>query len=299
VRGCAVLSLAAWLCLACAGSKGGDVPPVDEARLQVAMWSGFEAAAAPLPPYRTALVVDSGRSMSRKNEDGVSHILAARLAAKRFVEAATTRAPLDVFVVAGERAATCDAPTVEPLPGDRSVIAASVGRLRARGKGSVGATLLALADSPDPLERVVVVTNLFEECGSDLCSAAAALADRGARLDVVAIGDIVAPDCLGTVHEADVEGVPVPWTSERPRRFHIKTTGSDPAILGWGLVNDIPVGVRTGELEIVVDLSPPLRVTRQFEAGASWKLEVLDFPSLEPPERQWRWQRMDATAPTP
>jgi hypothetical protein len=263
------------------------------------MWSGFQAGAAPLPPYRSALVVDASRSMSRKNQDGVSHILGARLAAKRFVEAATTRAPLDVFVVAGERAATCDVPAVEPLLGDRAAIGASVGRLRARGKGSLGATLLALADSPDELERVVVVTNLFEECGGDLCSAAAALADRGARLDVVVIGDIVAPDCLGTVHEADVEGAPVPWSSERARRFHVQTTGSDPAILGWGLVNDIPVDVRTGELEVVVDLSPPLRIKREFEAGVGWKLEVLDFPSLDPPERQWRWRRMDATASTP
>jgi hypothetical protein len=262
------------------------------------MWSGFEAGAEPLPPKRTALVVDASSAMLRRTSDGLRHIRAGRVAAARFVETATRAAPLDVFVVAGESNATCDAPSVEPLVGEREDVAKALDRLRARGKGSVGATLLALADAPEELERAVVVTNLYQECGQDLCIAAAALADRGTRLDIVAIGDIVAPECLRTIHESKGEDIPVPWTSERPRRFHLQTAGPDPAILNWGLVNDIPVEVRTGELQIVVDLSPQLRVTRNFVAGELWKLEVLDFPSLEPPERQWRWQRLDESQPS-
>ena len=272
--------------------------PPTSARLQVEMWSGFEARAAPLPPYRTALVVDANGAMSNKTQEGrIAHILAGRLAAQRFVDQLSGQVPLDVYVVAGSRDATCDTFVSDPLPGSRDAVGAALGRLRAQGKGSIRQALLALADSPDELDRVVLVSNLYEECGDSICDAAAALAARGTRLDVVAIGDVIAPVCLDAVVEAQTDARPVPWTSERARRYHVQTTGDDPAVLHWGLVNDLPLEVGPGEYEIVVELEPPLRVSRDFAVGERWKLEVLDFPGLDAPQRQWRWRRMDLAPP--
>ena len=44
-----------------------------------------------------------------------------------------------------------------------------------------------------------------------------------------------------------------------------------------------------GAAAVVVQLDPPLRIVRNFNPGTRWVLQVLDFPGLDPPERQWRW----------
>jgi hypothetical protein len=69
----------------------------------------------------------------------------------------------------------------------------------------------------------------------------------------------------------------------------VERTGPDPAILVCGESGGLPVELAPGPADVVVKLDPPLRISRSFEPGTRWVLQVLDFPDLDPPERQWRW----------
>jgi hypothetical protein len=42
----------------------------------------------------------------------------------------------------------------------------------------------------------------------------------------------------------------------------------------------------------VLQLDPPLRLDRSFAPGSRWQLDVLDFPALDPPVREWRWREL-------
>lgn len=258
------------------------------------MLSGFDAGSVPLAGRgKTALVVDASSAMFRPMEGGLPHIRAARVAASRFARSVASDDLLDVWIVGGDARRECGTPAV-PLVGARDEVVRQLDRLRARGKGSSGDALLALAAEDEPPSRVVLVTSLFDECGDSLCSAAEALAARGTRLDLVVVGNFVAPACLSTdaLASAASTSSPVPWTTGSPTKFHVVSGGDDPAIEMCGDVNGLPVEVRSGAAEIVVELTPPLRVTHEFVDGKRWKLEVIDFPTLDPPERQWRWREV-------
>ncbi|MGH0028563.1 MAG: hypothetical protein ACQGVC_02140 [Myxococcota bacterium] len=291
------------LALAAAGCAGAPPPPAVDARapvrVRVEMLGGFAAERAPLPPGRVALVVDSTASMARATAAGPSRIRGARAAARRFVSTLPAATPLDLYVTGNDRGAACDDP-ITPRDGDRDDFDRGLARIRSRGEGSLATALAALPGAAEDggYERVVAVSAFDDGCGDDLCPVAQGLADRGVRVDWVRIGEVPLPECLTELTRGLPAAPPVPWDTARPVPFHVQTAGADPAIVVCGESGGLPVQLAPGRAEVVVKLDPPLRVPRNFLPGTRWVLQVIDFPGLDPPERQWRWHADAAPAGT-
>ena len=264
-----------------------DPIPTGPARMRVEMFGGFEKSPPPLQTGSVALLVDSTATMASTSGFGPSRIRSARAAAKRFAEMLPGERELELHVIGNSARARCDTEP-ERTVGERGGIVDRVGRLRARGRGSL-ADALGRFSEKDGVGRVVVVSSLADDCKGDLCSAARRLAARGVRLDLVLIGDTEAPPCLAGLSAPELEGAPVPWSTSQRAHFRVESTGDDPAILVCGETGGLPVQMEPGPKSILVELDPPLRIERNFTPGTRWVLQVLDFPNLDPPERQWRW----------
>lgn len=290
---CAVPALLALALAACA-SDGPDAPERAGAdgnavRVRLETWGGFAADRLAPPPARVALLVDATAPMARRTAGGLSRIRAARAAARRFVAGVPDQG-LEVSVLGGDPRAACGTPPT-PLAGEGEPLLDALGGLRARGEGSLADALAAL---PGPAEggfsRVVAVSALDDPCEGDLCAAAESLAARGIRLELVALGELPVPACLGDGPRLAAAAAPRAETPDAPVRFHVESAGADPAILVCGRSGGLPVQIAPGPAEVVVELDPPLRVPRSFVGGTRWVLQILDFPGLDPPERHWRWQ---------
>ena len=216
-------------------------------------------------------------------------VRAARSAAQRFAERLSTDTELELFVLGNVRSAGCNSlPT--SYAGERGELIDRTGRLRGRGKGSLVTALDGFASPAEGgFERVVAITALDDECGGDLCQAIQGLAERGIRLDLVLIGATEAPTCA-EVTRAEAAETPLPGRNGAPVEFAVESVGADPAVMVCGETGGLPVRLAPGAAAVVVKLDPPLRVESDFEPGTRWVLQVLDFPALDPPERQWRWK---------
>lgn len=283
---------AALLSAALVGCAGGAPPaaPAPPALLTVQVFGGFPSERAPLPKDRVALLVDSTGSMARGTGQGPSRLRATRTATERFSESLQPGSELELFVLGNDSRASCDRLATR-YDGDREELVERIGGLRARGKGSLAAALDRIASLEEGgFERVVAFTALDDGCGGDLCQAAEKLAARGARLDLVLIGSVEAPPCIAEVRGRHLDAMPVPWQRGAPVAFHVESTSPEPAVMACSEAGGLPVQVPKGSAAVVVKLDPPLRVKRRFRPGTRWVLQVLDFPGLDPQERQWRWQ---------
>jgi hypothetical protein len=144
--------------------------------------------------------------------------------------------------------------------------------------------------------RIVVFTDLGNECGGDVCAAATRLIEGGARLDVVAIGDARVPACLREPSGL-AETLPPSEEADRTVHFRIEVEDPEPMVAGCSDAGGLPVAVPPGPGTVVVELDPPLRVGAHFASGRRHVLQVLDFPSLDPPRRHWRWLPVDGSTP--
>ena len=153
--------------------------PTGPARIRLELLGGFASEPTPLPSGRVALVVDATASMARATPAGPSRVRGARAAAERFIASLDAERPLDLWITGNARNAGCD-DALSPHDGDRATLDRTVGRIRARGRGSL-ATALAALPGPDAggYERVVGISALDDGCGGDLCAAAAGLVARG------------------------------------------------------------------------------------------------------------------------
>lgn len=290
--GCAAL-LAAALggCAVFSGGGGGAAHPAVPgfARVRVELLGGFAKDHPAGSPGKVALLVDATRSMARATSAGPSRVRAARAAARRFVETLSPGTPLELLVLGHERKATCGR-LPSPYDGDRDALLGRLDALSARGDGSLSAALAHL-DGPEQggYDRVVAVTALDDGCGGDLCRAVSGLAARGVRLDLVLIGGAEVPPCVTEAAHGPADATPDVAHVASAVPFHVESAGADPAILVCGKTGGLPVQLAAGPAAVVVDLDPPLRVERSFVSDTRWVLQVLDFPGLDPPERQWRW----------
>lgn len=265
------------------------------ARMRVEMFGGFEKSPPAVATGGVALVVDATRSMASTSGFGPSRVRAARAAAERFAENLSADATLELHVLGNSSRAKCDTEP-ERYEGERGGLVQRIGRLRARGRGSLADALGRFSNEDgDGVGRVVVVSSLADDCAGDLCRAARRLASRGVRLDLVLIGDAEAPACLAGLTSPESAAAPVPWRTNPRAGYRVESTGNDPAVLVCGETGGLPVQMEPGRKSIVVNLDPPLRIERNFTPGTRWVLQVLDFPNLDPPERQWRW--LAETAP--
>jgi hypothetical protein len=277
----------------CAGGTGGSAAlpaQVEPALLRVEMFGGFRAERPALPPDRVALVVDATGSMASPTGQGPSRARATRAAAERFAAALPAAADLELFVLGNDAGAGCQV-APKRYDGDRDALLGRIRDLRAGGEGSLAGALDRFGSAEEGgFERVVVITALDDDCGGGLCEAVQGLAARGVRLDLVLIGEVEAPDCIAEASGGRRDVVPVPWQRAAQVPFHVESVGAEPAVVVCGEAGGLPVQVPSGTAGVVVQLDPPLRVEHGFRPGERWVLQVLDFPGLDPKERQWRWQ---------
>lgn len=298
---------AAASALACA-SSGAPPAPGTPARVSVEVLRGFSAEDI-APRKGTAPVVvllDATRSMIAPTRPGATHYVAAQRAAVRFANDVAALRPMWLYALGSGDAREC-----QPVfRGARAATAAARGPLldeilavAPRGEGSLASALDGVREElwrSDALigSRVVVFSDLASDCGGDVCAAAAVLIAGGARLDFVAIGETQAPACLREPTGL-AESLPPPRSVERPVHFRLEKSEPEPMVVGCSNAGGLPIAAPAGRGTVVVELEPPLRVEAYFAPGQRHVLQVLDFPTLDPATRHWRWLDAppDASAP--
>ena len=296
--------LAAAAALACASDAA---TPRDVARVSVEVLRGFSTKDV-APRESTAPVVmllDSTRSMLEPTRKGASHWIAAQRAAARFANDLPSQRAIWLYGLGAGDAPDCQ----NVFRGSRAANAAArgplleeIGAVQPQGEGALAQALETVRDElgrGDALlgARVVVFSDFVPECGGDVCAAAAKLITGGARLDVVAIGEMQVPACLRDTTGL-AEGLPPPTNADAPVHFRIEVATPEPMVVGCSDAGGVPVAAPAGRGTVVVELDPPLRVEASFAAGRRHVLQVLDFPALEPETRHWRWvePKSEATA---
>jgi hypothetical protein len=287
--------LAAAAALSCASDAAA---PGEVARVSVEVLRGFTPQ--DVAPRETAapvvVLLDATRSMLAPTRQGASHWVAAQRAATRFANELPSQRAIWLYELGAADAPDCQS----VFRGSRAANAAARGPLveeiaavRPQGEGGLANALERVRDElwrGDALmgARVVVFSDLAPECGGDVCAAAAKLVTGGARLDVVAIGEMQVPACLRETTGL-AESLPPPTTSDAPVHFRIEVAKPEPMVVGCSDAGGLPVAAPAGRGTVVVELDPPLRVDAYFAAGRRHVLQVLDFPALDPSTRHWRW----------
>jgi hypothetical protein len=283
------VALVALLCGALCACVAPTPPP---ARVSVALLSG-RPASPPAGPARVAVVVDAGEDMAELTSGGASYWTGARRAAERLIGSLPTHTRADLLLAGGTAEAGCLSPP-EPLADDAAV-ATRLAEATPAGRAALAATLERLAERAgegDGPSRAVVFTRLSQSCGGDLCAAAQRLAARDVRLDLVVIGDAQPPACLAELSQREWASPPAGWAAATPVPFHVSSPSLEPGLRLCTDAGGHALPVPPGRATLVVRLEPPLRLERSFAPGSRWQLQVLDFPALDPPVREWVWREL-------
>lgn len=281
--------VAGLLALALAACASPTPPP---ARVSVVLLRGRPPVTAPTAE-RVAVVVDAGLDMAELSGAGPSYWTGARRGAERLIGSLPPETRADLYLAGGAEDAGC-AVSAEPLAGSEAVAARLTGATPA-GLAPLAATLERIADEAEAGEgpaRAVLFTRLSGACGDDLCAAAGRLASRDVRLDLVVIGDAQPPACLAELAARDHTRPPAGWGPAEPVPFHVSSPSLEPGLRLCADAQTLAMPVPPGRATVVVRLDPPLRLERSFPAGSRWQLEVLDFPALDPPVREWHWREL-------
>jgi len=286
----------ALLALACAAPAAAPTQE-EPALVALDLLRGFSTMPAPSAAPRVIALVDATEAMSRRDSTGAAFLDGARAGAKRFLGDLPSATPVSLRVLGGERGAGCGSPPREIAgPGHAGDTAWSdaLDRMSAAGDGSLADALSDLAEAEGPPRgsplRIVAWSSLRSRCEASLCAAADALARRGARLDLVVLGDAPTPACLAKVELR--RDAFTPAASRTAVGFRVERLAPEPAVIGCSDAGGLPIAVPRGPTRVVVALDPPLVLERSFPPDTRWVLEVVDFPTLGAGERQWRWLPM-------
>ena len=278
-------------------------PPAPEAQLAVEILPGFtQRPEAPRPSAeRVEILLDLTTSMREATPGGPARFVAAREAAVRLLEALPAETALGLRALGVANGAECVEPTqIEEADGPASSRTRVVSYLRAiqpASEGSLGAALEAVQrDLGDEVSRsrVVLFTDLGAECGGDLCLAGEALVAAGARLDLVLLSDAVLPECFARFSPADPPQVaaavtPPPVPSYRVEA-HVPESEQAGKLLARGSADGSPVEVPAGAAIVTLEMDPPSIIGPMLlSPDALTRVRVLDFPTLDPHVREWRW----------
>jgi hypothetical protein len=283
------------LALSCASPARGP-----QARLAVEVLAGlprvpaWEAAA----PSRVELLIDVRPSVTYRRVGRAAALDAVRASASQLLGALPTDTPVTLHALGAGRGASCEAASAlaDPLYGTAGEIAPAVMRAAPRTGASLADGLRRVADTiarerRGPGARVVAISDLAPECGGDPCEAARALVATGATLELVAIGEAPAPECIAALAApasppaafADV----VPLTAPRFRATPARP-GARPGAPVEGVAGGEAIELPAGVARVDVALEPPLVVPElALVGGALHRLRILDFPSASPPVREW------------
>ncbi|MDJ0848138.1 MAG: hypothetical protein QNK04_07165 [Myxococcota bacterium] len=307
-RKLAVPLLAAGLALGCDAvpgfsSRSGDALPLaGEAQVSVEIWSGFTQRPGAPPPAdeRIEIVLDTTVSMRATAPGTPARFVGARVAARRLLEGLHEHVSVRLWGLGGvdgegrctelELLSRADGVT----PGEA---AARLDAASSKSEASLAAALDELRGTlGDEVERtrVVLFSDLGAECGGDLCSAASALVETGARLDVVILSDALLPQCFAAFAPGGEPRVARLARPALPAAFrvdrHLTRTGETGPVLGRGRTGGGPVRVAAGSATLQLQMAPESTIgPLMLSPGTRTRVRVLDFPTLDPPVREWRW----------
>jgi hypothetical protein len=277
--------------------------PEPEARVAVEILRGFtQPPEAPRPsPERVEILLDLTNSMREATPGGPARFVAAREAALRLLEALPEETAIGLRALGVANGAACVESTqiaeAAEAGGSRPRLVSYLRAIQPVSEGSLGAALEALhRDLGDEAarSRVVLFTDLGAECGGDLCQSGSALVAAGAQLDLVLLNDAVVPECVTGFAPADpprtavrVMQPPVPIY-----RVEAHVTGSEQPgkLLARGRADGSPIRVPAGAATVSLEMDPPSIIGPMLLApDALTRVRVLDFPTLDPHVREWRW----------
>jgi len=302
----ALLALCAFL-FACA-TPG----PPPRARVAVELLQGFPAAleegaeASVTPGEHVVLLIDVTTSMQTQNEAASeTRARAANAAASRLLDSLGAERSVEVWTL-GASEEGC-------APARRGMPSLAPEQLARAGEGSLALALEKIATRLEATRfdgqtsdlasrtlrraRVVTFTDLGDECGGDLCSAASHLAEVGAQLELTLFGDVSVPQCLADLQLGETFIPPMRVEDRRPgtARFWVESAESiEPAgegVLVAGRADGAPRTLLSGRVYIHVELDQPARFGPiDLAPNTETRLRILDFPGLVPPVREWSWQ---------
>lgn len=272
-----VASLA--LVLGCAVFGGArELPPM----IAVEWLGGFPTPPATDPTLE--LLIDV--TPSHQETHGLNRFEAVRLAALRLVDGLPETASIGLAVLgAGSGECRPIQPLAQRRSGGPDELRQWIGSLEPAGEGSLPEALNSLAAGGGS-RRVVAFSDLGSDCGDDLCAAASALAESGVRLDLVVVGEAEVPACLAEF-EYDVDAPP---TDAATPVFRVEVPGEGaPVRVAEGYADGTPVPVGAAAGLLILDSDPPIRIGPiHFAPATITRVQVLDFPHLDEPVREWR-----------
>lgn len=282
-----------------------------DAQVSVELWSGIAQAPAAEArgPEPVEILLDMTTSMKTRTRGKPPRYMAAREAAARLLDELPRETRIGVRALGISRGAACVEPTLVAQGPAGSLgrgLSAHLRALRPRSETSLaGALERVLREAGAPLDRtrVVVFTDLGDECGGDLCAAGAALTAAGARIDFVLLGEARVPECFAefaptTPPHAAASSGPAPSPGFRVLREGLAPDAPG-AVLARGRANAGAVAVPPGTALVVVEVQPPALIgPMRLEPGSLTRIHVLDFPSLDPPVREWGWESVPSDAPS-
>ena len=282
--------------------------PSAEARLSVEVIQGFTGrpVSAPAGPERVEVLIDVTSSMEAPTSPGPGRHVAARRAAVRLV----TALPGDSFIglhalgVAGGDECNPAFRTGHSGPSEaREDLVGRIEELRPAGEASLaqaveGLRVYLTAMKTLARSRVVIFSDLGEECGGDLCEQLSWMVAGGARVELVVFGETRLPSCI---EDFEIAGA---WRADAEAPvmyFHVESAAAPadgvPSATAVGLVGGEPVAIAAGSARVLVEFDPPAEFGPvDLAPGTTTRLRILDFPVLDPPVREWIWETEGDTA---
>ncbi len=183
------------------------------------------------------------------------------------------------------------------VPFDRLAPASSASRC-APPQGSWAASALdrlraRLESDPGELPtRVILIADIEQECEADLCQAGQRLVAAGAWLDLVALGEVTAPECLQSLRpESARPGQRVRQLTAPPPRFRIERVPVEagrPEVLASGIANGQAVRVESGLMRVIVELETEEPIGPFSVAdGERAQVRIQSFPLSARSQTSW------------
>ncbi len=293
---------AAGLGLACAPLLRASGPP-PPGQVELVVYSGFSrpSVATGVPASRVDVLVDATSSMRRTTASGVTLFAEARKGAEETLRALPPDADVVVHALGARGGQVCGPAEVVAGPAAGASLAPVLATLAPQSEGSLVASLHEIqtrlaAEGAATRARVIVFTDLHDDCGGDLCAAAESLVAAGGWLELRLVGDAEPPACIAALRPSpSLPGRYASYFSPPPPTFRVNAVNpgdGQPSELASGRAGDGPVELAPGLVTVDVDLVPPERVG-PFKVGSGERVRVrlLDFPGATPPDRAWQVER--------
>jgi len=296
-----VATFAASLGLACAPLLR-TAGPAAPGQVELVVYSGFArpAVASGVPASRIDVLVDATTSMRRSTASGVTLFAEARTGAEETLRGLPADADVVVHALGARGGQVCGPAESLAGPAAGAAVAPTLATLVPQSEGSLVAALHEIqtqlaAEGATSRARVIVFTDLHDDCGGDLCAAAESLVAAGGGLELRLVGAASPPQCIAALRPSpSLPGRYATYLSPPPPTFRVNAAGAGdgPAELASGRAGDGPVELTPGLVTVDVDLVPPERVG-PFKVGSGERVRVrlLDFPGATPPDRAWQVER--------